>query len=101
MLILQIDGITGATAPYDLYVCDVYGNQCAILATINTPIPPSITLNVPSQFNNAPAIGIKIIDANCCEQFVIIYCGSEKGKILQSGEVFLFMDANIYIFEDQ
>jgi uncharacterized membrane protein len=45
-----------------------------VLATINTPIPPSITLNVPSQFINAPAIGLKIIDVNCCEQFDIIYC---------------------------
>jgi hypothetical protein len=71
------------------------------LATINDPIPPSITLNVPSQFNNAPAIGLKIIDVNGCEQFGIIYCGDAKGKIFQSGEVFLFMDANIYIFEDQ
>jgi hypothetical protein len=101
MLILQIDGITGATAPYVLYVCDVYGNQCAILATINTPIPPSITLNVPSQFNNVPAIGLKIIDANGCEQFVIIYCENDNGKIFQSGDVFLYQDANIYIFQDQ
>ena len=95
MLVLQIDGITGATAPYNLYVCDVYGNQCAILATINTPIPPSITLNVPSQFNNAPAIGLKIIDVNGCEQFILINCGAAKGKIYQSGEVFLFMEGNI------
>jgi hypothetical protein len=71
------------------------------LATINTPIPPSITLNVPSQFNNVPAIGLKIIDANGCEEFAIIYCGDAKGKIFQSAEVFLFMDGNIYIFEDQ
>jgi hypothetical protein len=56
---------------------------------------------VPSQFNNAPAIGLKIIDVNGCEQFGIIYCGAAKGKIFQSGEVFLFMDGNIYIFEDQ
>jgi len=101
MLILQIDGITGATAPYDLYVCDVYGNQCAVLATINTPIPPSITLNIPSQFNNVPAIGIKIIDVYGCEEFFILNCGESKSKLFQSGEGFLFMDANIYLFEDQ
>ena len=101
MLVIQLNSITGATPPYDLYLCDVYGNQCAVLATINTPIPPSITLNVPSQFNNVPAIGLKIIDVNCCEQFGIIYCGDSNGKIFQSSEVFLFQDANIYIFEDQ
>ena len=75
MLVLQIDSITGTTLPYIIYVCDVYGNQCAVLTNINTPIPPSITLNIPSQFNNVPAIGIKIIDANCCEEFSILNCG--------------------------
>ena len=74
MLVLQIDSITGATLPYVIYVCDVYGNQCAVLTNINTPIPPSITLNIPSQFNNVPAIGIKVIDANGCEVFETIYC---------------------------
>lgn len=74
MLVLQIDSITGATLPYVIYVCDVYGNQCAVLTNINTPIPPSITLNIPSQFNNVPAIGIKIIDANGCEVFETTYC---------------------------
>ena len=74
MLVIQLNSITGVTPPYDLFVCDVYGNQCAILATINTPIPPSLTLNVPSQFNNVPAIGLKIIDYYGCEQFVIINC---------------------------
>jgi len=74
MLVLQIDSITGATLPYIIYVCDVYGNQCAVLSYINAPIPPSITLNIPSQFNNVPAIGIKVIDANGCEVFETIYC---------------------------
>ena len=96
MLILQIDGITGATAPYDLYVCDVYGNQCAVLATINTPIPPTITLNVPYQFINAPAIGLKIIDVNCCEQFDIIYFDAfapDKQPEMWNKEVFAKMHA--------
>ena len=75
MLVLQIDSITGATLPYVIYVCDVYGNQCAVLAYIKTPIPPSITLNIPSQFNNVPAIGIKIIDVYGCEEFFILNCG--------------------------
>ena len=102
MLILQINGITGGTSPYNLYACDAYGNQCVIFATLTTPIPSSgITLNIPSQFNNVPAIGIKIIDSNGCEQFILLNCGEGKGKIYQSGEVFLFMDGNIYIFEDQ
>ena len=74
MLVLQIDSISGATLPYIIYACDVYGNQCAVLSYINYPIPPSITLNIPSQFNNVPAIGIKVIDANGCEVFETIYC---------------------------
>ena len=75
MTSIDLYSISGLVYPYTVYVCDVYGNQCAVLSYINTPIPPSITLNIPSQFNNVPAIGIKIIDANGCEEFSILNCG--------------------------
>ena len=71
-----------------------------LISTINTQVPPSISIVLPTAFNSAPAVGIKIIDSLGCEKFGIIYCDA-KGKIYQDGEIFIFMDANIYIFEDQ
>lgn len=97
---IEITGLSGVTLPFNLYACDVYGNQCALIATINTTIPPSISIVLPIQFNSAPAVGLKFIDSVGCEKFGVIYCGA-KGKIFQDGDIFIFMDANIYIFEDQ
>jgi len=101
MSTIAIYGMTGVTLPYDIYTCDVYGNSCVLVSTINSTVPPIITITLPSQFNTAPAIGIKIIDSVGCEKFGIINCQEGKGKLFESGEVFLFQDANIYIFEDQ
>jgi hypothetical protein len=97
---IEITGVSGVTLPYNLYACDVYGNQCVLLASINVSVPPVISIVLPSGFNSAPSVGIKIIDSLGCEKFGIFYC-DEKGKIYQDGEIFIFMDANIYIFENQ
>jgi len=97
---IDIISVTGVTLPFNLFVCDVYGNQCVLIATINTSVPPPIEIILPIQFNSAPALGLKLIDSIGCEKFGIIYC-DEKAKIYQDGEIFIFMDANIYIFENQ
>ena len=78
---LQIHQITGATLPYDIYICDVYGNQCILVATINVAVPPTITITIPSQFNTAPAVGIKLIDSLGCEIFKIVDCTQESVTI--------------------
>jgi hypothetical protein len=97
---LEIVQITGVTLPYDIYICDVYGNQCVLVATINTPIPPGITLTLPPQFDMAPAIGFKIIDIYC-EKFVILYCNDllSNNKQFQDSDSFFFMNYNIYQFQ--
>ena len=101
MSTIEINGITGVTLPYDVYVCDVYGNQCVLVSTIDSTVPPVITITLPSQFDSAPAVGLKIIDSIGCQKFGILNCEVNKGKIYQSGEIFIFQDANIYIFENQ
>jgi len=101
MSTIEINGITGDIYPYDIYACDVYGNNCVLVSTINSPVPPIITIDLPSQFDTAPAIGLKIIDSAGCEKFGILNCEVNKGKLYESGEIFIFQDANIYIFEDQ
>jgi hypothetical protein len=71
---IEITLTSGVTTPFNLYVCDVYGNQCVLVTTIYVPIPPSIFITLPIQFNTAPAIGIKLTDALGCEKFEIYNC---------------------------
>jgi hypothetical protein len=66
--------ITGLTYPYDVYVCDVYGNNCAYVAQVNSSIPPTIEIVLPPPFDLAPAVGIKIITSDGCERFKVVDC---------------------------
>jgi hypothetical protein len=58
MTSIELTVITGSiTIPYSIYACDVYGNNCVIIATIVTTVPPTNTIFLPPQFNTAPAVG--------------------------------------------
>ena len=96
---LQINNVTGLTIPYQIYICDVYGNQCVLVASVNTNIPPSATITLPPQFNTAPAIGVKLNDT-FCEKLVIINCNELLNhKQFQDGDEFFFMDYSIFQFQ--
>lgn len=73
---IRIDIITGATYPVDVYVSDVYGNNQSFLGTISAgPIPPQVTYQpLPSIFDTAPQVMLKVIDSNDCEYFEILTC---------------------------
>ena len=75
MTSIELTSITGSiTTPYLIYACDVYGNNCALIATITTTIPPTNTIILPIQFNTATAVGIKIITDDGCERFEVFNC---------------------------
>jgi len=73
---IRIDTITGATYPISVYVSDVYGNNTNFLGVISSgPVPPEVTYQpLPSIFNTAPQVMLKVIDANGCEYFEILTC---------------------------
>lgn len=70
---LNILSITG-TSPYDVYVADEFGNNETLVGTISTSVPPTEYFYLPNIFNNAPAIMVRIVDANDCDKFKIIDC---------------------------
>jgi hypothetical protein len=74
---LTIQSITG-TSPYDFYVCDIYENNCSLLGSISTASPDQ-TFTLPTLFNYAPQIMIKMVDANDCEIKKIISCDLSCG----------------------
>ena len=70
---ITITSVSGATAPYTIYVCDYNGNNCSVLTTDSSPTG-NFTLS--SFFDGAPAVLLKIIDSNNCEHFQILPCQS-------------------------
>jgi len=75
MTSIELTSITGSiTIPYQIFACDVYGNNCILIATISTTVPPSNNIILPSQFDTAPAVGIKVITFDGCERFETFYC---------------------------
>lgn len=64
---ITINNISGSTLPFDIYVCDVYEYQCFFISTISVIVPPTVTITLPSTFDTAPAVLIKIIGSDGCE----------------------------------
>jgi hypothetical protein len=101
MTAINIQSITGSNFPYTIYVCDVYGNNCVLIATIVTSVPPQNIIVLPPQFNTAPAVGIKVIYGDGCERFEVVYCESilPVPKQFQDYEYFEFMDFVLFDFQ--
>lgn len=76
MTSITLSNINGLTYPYDIYVCDVYGNNCGYIAQVNSSIPPTIEIVLPPPFDLSPSVGIKIITSDGCERFKVINCYS-------------------------
>jgi hypothetical protein len=101
MTAINIQTITGINFPYTIYACDVYGNQCTLIATLVTSVPPEKIIILPSQFDSVAAVGIKVIDGNNCERFEVVYCNllPPVPKQFQDYEYFEFMDFEIFDFQ--
>ena len=94
---VQILSSTGQS-PYTVKVCDITDTYCY---TVGTGITFPYTFFPPAPLNNVLSFLVRIIDNNGCEVFHLIQCDPNLGKIFQDGDIFIFMDANDYIFEDQ
>jgi hypothetical protein len=97
MNLLSFSNIWGLNPPYTVYVCDVFGNQCILLAYISTTVPITNLMVLPPQFDSAPAIGVKVITSDGCERFKVLYC-SDDIKDFMDLDDFFFMDGVGYFF---
>ena len=72
---VEILAVTGTT-PINVYVSDYYGNYETLIYTITSgnPIPPATGATLPSVFATAPAILLKMVDANGCEKIQLLEC---------------------------
>jgi hypothetical protein len=70
---IQITSVTG-TSPYNVYVCDFFGMNCTLVGTITGSVPPIYTFSLPTIFDYAPVVMVKVIDFNNCETFYTDTC---------------------------
>lgn len=94
-----ITNITGLTPNYEIYACNVYGDDCVLLDNLGSSVPPIVNYILPPSFDTVPAIGLKIV-SNGCERFHILYCESfDQDKLFQDGVNFYFMSGDQYEFQ--
>ena len=78
MVQVRLTEITGGTYPINVYISDVYGNNQTLLGTISTgtTVPPVIYYNtvIPTIFQTAPEIMLKLVYDNVCEAIKILDC---------------------------
>jgi hypothetical protein len=55
-------------------VCDVFGLNCNLVGTISGSVPPIYTFSLPTIFDYAQVVMVKVIDFNNCETFHIETC---------------------------
>jgi len=73
---IEISAVTGGTLPINVYVSDYYGNYETLIYTITSgnTIPPATGATLSSTFATAPAILLKMVDANGCEKIELLEC---------------------------
>lgn len=94
--------ISGGAYPINVFISDVYGNYEYFLGTINSgPVPPQIEYNtvIPSIFQTAPEILLKMVDDNNCQVFKILTCQFGDFIITQNGIIIMTQSGNNLILQ--
>lgn len=96
---IVINSIVG-TPPFTIFVCDQTFTSCFYQQgpmTITTPY----TFTVTGPLANVTDLIVQIYDANGCNTWLPLSCGTYYGKEFQDFAIFLFQDNDIYLFEGQ
>ena len=63
---VNINGITGGTEPYNVYVCQPNNTSCFYISTIMDSDLNPYEFDIPAPYYNSPAYLIKLVDSNDC-----------------------------------
>ena len=98
---LVFSGVSGMDIPYNVWGCDIFGNNCILIATIYNPIPPTLTIPLSPIFDTYPGLLIKLTNCSNCDYSEYSVCDLVFGTIkqFQDGDLFYFMDGLPYIFQ--
>lgn len=94
MATIEINSITGLSSPYNVYICDVFGSQCELIATINTNTQTPTTFVVPPNFTYAPSVGVKLVSHDCVKFEVVICNAYGEFLIYQNGDYIKLQDGS-------
>jgi hypothetical protein len=98
---LVFSGVSGMDLPYNVWGCDIYGNNCILIATIETSIPPTLTIPLPPLFDTYPGLLIKLTNCSNCDYTEYSVCDIfGTTKQFQDGDLFFFMDGIPYTFQN-
>jgi hypothetical protein len=62
---VYINGVSGGTEPYDVFVCQPNNTSCFYMSTINNSDIP-YEFDIPEPYNTSAAYLIKLIDNKNC-----------------------------------
>jgi hypothetical protein len=97
---LIITNVFNFSVPFNIWGCDIYGNNCILIATLNNFIPPTITLTLPPLFDTYPGLTLKFTNCVNCDHSEFLLCDLfPTAKQFQDGDVFYFMDGLEYDFQ--
>ena len=63
---VNINGITGGTEPYDVYVCQPNNTSCFYISTIMDSDLNPYEFDIPAPYYNSQAYLIKLVDSKDC-----------------------------------
>lgn len=98
MPLVSISGITGCS-PYNIVVCDITYSYCTTVYS-SIILPPFLSFVPPPPLDVAESIILQIEDSCGCSSFVVLEC-PDKGKLFQDSTIFLMMDGDVYLFQNQ
>lgn len=93
--IIQINSLIGAS-PFNIYVCDDTITYCYFVSGV-TSVP--FIFDVPPPLDQSTPIILKVIDYNNCEKIFLLGCQEIYEKEYEDSIIFLFQDADIYLFQ--
>jgi len=71
MATITLNGITG-NSPYNITVCDGFGNNCVNFPSVPAIFP--ITLTLPALYDSAPITMVTVLDSSGCSRMELFYC---------------------------
>ena len=71
---IELSGFTGMSIPFDVYCCDIYGNNCILIATISTNVPPTIIIPLPPIFQTYSSVLLRFSNCVNCDYQELLYC---------------------------
>jgi len=83
--------ISGGTSPINVFISDIYGNNETFLGVINGTVPPEVEFNtvIPTIFQTANEILLKMVDDNGCQVFKVLTCDLNEYIITQNGIIII------------